>query len=139
METMNVMFDELSTMDFEQSSSKPGLQGMTSRQISSGLDITYALSTITSQKQTECELYLLFEAMYYDYIDCQPSAATRTTLDAQAPQVLQTPTTSPTTTDTTPTPTNSSLQAPTIPNTTHDVDKLPQQQHEQQQDNHAPF
>nr|GEV84647.1 retrovirus-related Pol polyprotein from transposon TNT 1-94 [Tanacetum cinerariifolium] len=29
-ETMNVIFDELSTMDFEQRSSKPGLQGMTS-------------------------------------------------------------------------------------------------------------
>ncbi|GJY89328.1 retrovirus-related pol polyprotein from transposon TNT 1-94 [Tanacetum coccineum] len=83
---------KLSTMDFEQSSSKPGLQGMTSRQISSGLGITYALSTITSQKQTERELYLLFEAMYYDYIDGQPSAATRTTLAAQTPQVLQTPT-----------------------------------------------
>nr|GEY98345.1 hypothetical protein [Tanacetum cinerariifolium] len=30
METMNVLFDELSAMDFEQSSSKPGLQSMTS-------------------------------------------------------------------------------------------------------------
>ncbi|GJT75214.1 hypothetical protein Tco_1041939 [Tanacetum coccineum] len=43
METMNVTFDELSVMAFEQSSSKPGLQGMTSGQISSrGLDLTYA-------------------------------------------------------------------------------------------------
>nr|GFC55255.1 retrovirus-related Pol polyprotein from transposon TNT 1-94 [Tanacetum cinerariifolium] len=42
METMNVSFDELSTMDFEQRSSKPGLQCMTSGQISSGLDLTYA-------------------------------------------------------------------------------------------------
>ncbi|GJR00290.1 retrovirus-related pol polyprotein from transposon TNT 1-94 [Tanacetum coccineum] len=32
-ETMNVPFDELSTMTFEQSSSKPGLQSMTSGQI----------------------------------------------------------------------------------------------------------
>nr|GEX41200.1 retrovirus-related Pol polyprotein from transposon TNT 1-94 [Tanacetum cinerariifolium] len=31
METMNVTFDELSAMAFEQSTSKPGLQGMTSR------------------------------------------------------------------------------------------------------------
>nr|GFD01229.1 putative ribonuclease H-like domain-containing protein [Tanacetum cinerariifolium] len=38
-ETMNVSFDELSTMAFEQRSSKPGLQCMTSRQISSGLDL----------------------------------------------------------------------------------------------------
>nr|GFD14529.1 putative RNA-directed DNA polymerase [Tanacetum cinerariifolium] len=39
METMNVSFDELSTMAFEQSSSKPGLQCMTSGQINSGLDL----------------------------------------------------------------------------------------------------
>nr|GFA41950.1 Gag-Pol polyprotein [Tanacetum cinerariifolium] len=44
-ETMNVSFDELSAMAFEQHSSKPGLQCMTSRQISSGLDLTYAPST----------------------------------------------------------------------------------------------
>nr|GFB81593.1 ribonuclease H-like domain-containing protein [Tanacetum cinerariifolium] len=47
METMNVSFDELSAMAFKHSSSKPGLQCMTSRQIS--------------------ELDLLFEAMYDDY------------------------------------------------------------------------
>nr|GFB42219.1 retrovirus-related Pol polyprotein from transposon TNT 1-94 [Tanacetum cinerariifolium] len=35
METMNVSFDELSAMTFEQRSSKPGLQYMTSGQISS--------------------------------------------------------------------------------------------------------
>ncbi|GJU47522.1 retrovirus-related pol polyprotein from transposon TNT 1-94 [Tanacetum coccineum] len=44
METMNVTFDELSDMAFEQRSLKPELQGMTSRQISSGLDLTYAPS-----------------------------------------------------------------------------------------------
>ncbi|GKA84678.1 retrovirus-related pol polyprotein from transposon TNT 1-94 [Tanacetum coccineum] len=48
METMNVTFDELSAMAFEQSSSKPGLQSMTSGQLSSGLDLTYAPSIITS-------------------------------------------------------------------------------------------
>nr|GEZ06055.1 retrovirus-related Pol polyprotein from transposon TNT 1-94 [Tanacetum cinerariifolium] len=53
METMNVSFDELSVMDFEQHSSKPGLQSMTSRQISSGLDLTYAPSTITTQQPIE--------------------------------------------------------------------------------------
>nr|GEU46156.1 retrovirus-related Pol polyprotein from transposon TNT 1-94 [Tanacetum cinerariifolium] len=53
METMNVSFDELSTMAFEQRSSKPGLQSITSGQISSGLDLTYALSTITTQQPTE--------------------------------------------------------------------------------------
>ncbi|GJW65446.1 putative ribonuclease H-like domain-containing protein, partial [Tanacetum coccineum] len=47
METMNVTFDELSAMAFEQRSSKPGLQSMTSGQIT----------------------------MYDDYIGGQPSAA----------------------------------------------------------------
>ncbi|GKC28841.1 retrovirus-related pol polyprotein from transposon TNT 1-94 [Tanacetum coccineum] len=116
METMNMTFDELSAMSSEQSSSKPGLQSMTFRQISSRLDLTYAPSTIITQQPTKRELDLLFEAMYDDYIGGQPSAATRTAPAAQAPQVLQTPTTS----------------------TTIDVDELePQQQHVQQQDNQA--
>nr|GEZ59832.1 hypothetical protein [Tanacetum cinerariifolium] len=101
-ETMNVTFDKLSAMGFEQSSSKPGLQRMTFRQISSGLDPTL-----------------------------------ETTLAAQAPKVLQTPTTSTTTTYTTSTPTNSSPQAADIPNTSQDVDELQQPQHAQQQDNQA--
>nr|GEX49799.1 hypothetical protein [Tanacetum cinerariifolium] len=58
-ETMNVSFDELSAMAFEQCSSKPGLQS---------------------------ELDLLFEAMYDDYIGGQPSATVRTILAAQTPQ-----------------------------------------------------
>nr|GEZ60147.1 retrovirus-related Pol polyprotein from transposon TNT 1-94 [Tanacetum cinerariifolium] len=40
------------SMAFEQSSSKPELQIMTSGQISSGLDLTYAPSTITTQQPT---------------------------------------------------------------------------------------
>ncbi|GKB11773.1 retrovirus-related pol polyprotein from transposon TNT 1-94 [Tanacetum coccineum] len=88
METMNVTFDELSAMAFEQSSSKPGLQSMTSGQLSSGLDLTYAPSTITTQKPTEGELDLLFEAMYDDYIGGQPSSAPRTAPDAQASRSL---------------------------------------------------
>nr|GFB86336.1 retrovirus-related Pol polyprotein from transposon TNT 1-94 [Tanacetum cinerariifolium] len=63
-------------------------------QISSGLDITYAPSTITTQQPTEGELDLLFEAMYDDYIGGQPSATARTVLPAQEPQVHQTSTTS---------------------------------------------
>ncbi|GJV44308.1 retrovirus-related pol polyprotein from transposon TNT 1-94 [Tanacetum coccineum] len=126
METMNVTFDEISAMAFEQRSSKPRLQSMTSRQISSGLNLTYASSTITTQQPTERELDLLFEAMYDDYIGGQPLAATRTALTAQAPQVLQTLTTSTTTTDTTPTPTNSSSQATNIQNTSQDDDPLEQ-------------
>nr|GFC82938.1 retrovirus-related Pol polyprotein from transposon TNT 1-94 [Tanacetum cinerariifolium] len=60
METINVLFDELSTMAFKQRSSKLGLQSMTSGQISLGLDLTYAPSTITMQQPTEGELDLLF-------------------------------------------------------------------------------
>nr|GEU48331.1 integrase, catalytic region, zinc finger, CCHC-type, peptidase aspartic, catalytic [Tanacetum cinerariifolium] len=69
MEMMNVTFDELSAMAFEQRSS-------------------------------------------------QPSAA-------PTPQVLQTPSASTTTADTTPTPTNSSSHAADIPNSSQDVDELP--------------
>ncbi|GJZ23708.1 hypothetical protein Tco_0561167 [Tanacetum coccineum] len=97
METMNVTSDELSAMAFKQSSSKPGLQGMTSGQISSGLDLTYAPSIITTQQPTERDLDLLFEAMHDDYIGGQPSAAPRTTPAAQAPLVREAPTTSTTT------------------------------------------
>nr|GEY96096.1 hypothetical protein [Tanacetum cinerariifolium] len=78
METMNVSFDELLAMAFEQRSSKPRLQSMTSGQISSGLDLTYAPSTITTQQPSEGELDLLFEAMYDDYIGGQQSATART-------------------------------------------------------------
>nr|GEV66715.1 hypothetical protein [Tanacetum cinerariifolium] len=78
-------------MDFEQRSSKPELQSMTSRQISLGLDLTYATSTITTQQPTEGELDLLFEAMYDDYIGGQPSATTRTTKDHPLEQVIGEP------------------------------------------------
>ncbi|GJU55441.1 retrovirus-related pol polyprotein from transposon TNT 1-94 [Tanacetum coccineum] len=57
-------------------------------------------SKITTQKPTEGELDLLFEAMYDDYIGGQPSSAPRTATAAQAPQVLQTPTATTTTADT---------------------------------------
>nr|GEV25216.1 putative ribonuclease H-like domain-containing protein [Tanacetum cinerariifolium] len=92
METMNVScdvnvsFDELLAMAFEQRSSKPGLQSMTYGQISSGLDLTYAPSTITTQQPTEGKFDLLFEAMYNDYIGGQPSTTARTISAAQEPQ-----------------------------------------------------
>nr|GEX50680.1 retrovirus-related Pol polyprotein from transposon TNT 1-94 [Tanacetum cinerariifolium] len=86
METMNVSFNELSAMAFEQRSSKPGLHSMSSGQISSGLDLTYAPSTITTQQPSEGELDLLFEAMYDDYNGGQPSATGRTVSPAQEPQ-----------------------------------------------------
>nr|GFA40260.1 integrase, catalytic region, zinc finger, CCHC-type, peptidase aspartic, catalytic [Tanacetum cinerariifolium] len=83
METMNVSFDELSAMAFKQHSLKPRLQSMTSGQISSGLDLTYAPSTITTQQPSKGELDLLFEAMYDDYIGGQSSATARTVPPAQ--------------------------------------------------------
>ncbi|GJZ31882.1 retrovirus-related pol polyprotein from transposon TNT 1-94 [Tanacetum coccineum] len=85
MKTMNLTFDEVSAMAFEQSSLKPRLQSMTSEQINSGLDLPYALSTITTQRPTEGKMDLLFEAMYDDHIGGQSSAALRTILAAQAP------------------------------------------------------
>nr|GFB40395.1 hypothetical protein [Tanacetum cinerariifolium] len=115
METMNVSFDHLSGMAFEQCSSKPGLNSMTSGQISSGLDLTYAPSTITTQQPSEGELDLLFEAMYDDYISGQPSATARTVPSAQEPQVHRTSTASTTIADTAPIPTNSSSHATNIP------------------------
>ncbi|GJZ10130.1 hypothetical protein Tco_0544889 [Tanacetum coccineum] len=133
METMNVTFDELSAMAFEQSSSKPGLQSMTSGQISSGLDLTYAPSTITTQKPTEGDLDLLFEAMYDDFIGGQPSSAPRAAPAAQAPQVLQPPTATTTTADSTPTPIIASSQATDLSNTSQDVDELEIHQHVQHQ------
>nr|GFA42359.1 integrase, catalytic region, zinc finger, CCHC-type, peptidase aspartic, catalytic [Tanacetum cinerariifolium] len=122
--TLNVSFYELSVMAFEQHSLKPGLQSMTSGQINSGLDLTYAPSTITTQQPTEGKLDLLFEAMYDDYIGDQPSATARTIPLAQEPHVRQTSTTSTTIVDTAPTPTNSSSLATNILITSQDVDEL---------------
>ncbi|GJZ01193.1 retrovirus-related pol polyprotein from transposon TNT 1-94 [Tanacetum coccineum] len=92
MEAMNVTFDELSAMAFEQ------------------------------------------RTMYDDHVGGQPSAAPRTVLAAQVPQVLQTPTATTTTSDSAPTPINSSSQATNFPNTSQDVNDLEtQQQHVQHQ------
>nr|GEZ78525.1 uncharacterized mitochondrial protein AtMg00810-like [Tanacetum cinerariifolium] len=97
METMNVSFDELSAMAFEQHSSKSGLNS---------------------------ELDLLFEAMYDDYIGGQLSATARTVPPAQELQVRQSSTASTTIADTAPIPTNSSSHATNIPITSQDVDEL---------------
>nr|GEY63997.1 hypothetical protein [Tanacetum cinerariifolium] len=124
METMNVSFNELAAMAFKQRSSKPGLQSMTSGHISSGLDLTYALSTITTQQPSEGELDLLFESMYDDYIGGQPSATTRTVSPAQEPQVRQSLMASTTIADTAPIPTNSSSHATNVQITSLDIDEL---------------
>nr|GEY32579.1 hypothetical protein [Tanacetum cinerariifolium] len=127
METVNVSFDELFAMAFEQHSSKPRLQSMTCGHISSGLDLTYAPSapsTITTQQPSKGELDLLFEAMYDDYIGGQPSATARTVTPIQEPQVRQSPTVSTTIADTAPIPTNSSFLATNVPITSQDVNEL---------------
>nr|GFC47260.1 integrase, catalytic region, zinc finger, CCHC-type, peptidase aspartic, catalytic [Tanacetum cinerariifolium] len=96
-ETINVSFDELSAMAFEQRSSKPRLNS---------------------------ELDFLFEAMYDDYIGGQPSATSRTIPPAQEPQVRQSSTVSTKIADTAPIPTNSSSLATNVPITSQDVDEL---------------
>nr|GFC43083.1 hypothetical protein [Tanacetum cinerariifolium] len=97
---------------------------MTYGHISSGLDLTYAPSTITTQQPSEGELDLLFKAMYDDYIGGQPSATGRTVPPAQEPQVRQTSTASTTIADTAPIPTNLSTHATNVPITSQDVDEL---------------
>nr|GEW06412.1 hypothetical protein [Tanacetum cinerariifolium] len=74
-ETMNVTFDELSAMDFKQNSSRPGLQSLTSGQISSELELTYAPSTITPQTPSERDLDILYEPLHNKYLGGRPSEA----------------------------------------------------------------
>nr|GEX39792.1 retrovirus-related Pol polyprotein from transposon TNT 1-94 [Tanacetum cinerariifolium] len=84
-ETMNVTFDELSAMTFEQNSSRPDLQSLTSGQISFELELTYAPSTITPQRLK----------------------APRTIYAAPVIQILQAPSASVSIPDSAPTPANS--------------------------------
>nr|GEU87570.1 hypothetical protein [Tanacetum cinerariifolium] len=93
-ETMNVTFDELSAMAFEQNSSRPGLQSMSSGQISSELELTYASSTITPQRPSEHDLDILFEPLHNEYLGGRPSAVPRTIHVAPVLHNLQAPTAS---------------------------------------------
>nr|GEU68344.1 hypothetical protein [Tanacetum cinerariifolium] len=90
METMNVTFDELSTMAFEQNRSRPGLQSITSRRISSELELTYASSTITPQRPSECDLDILFERLHNEYLGGRPLEAP-TTIPVAPKQRIPTP------------------------------------------------
>nr|GEX24741.1 hypothetical protein [Tanacetum cinerariifolium] len=76
-ETMKVTFDELSAMAFKQNSSRPGLQSMTSGQISSELELTYAPLTITPQRPNERDLDILFEPLHNEYLGGRPAEAPR--------------------------------------------------------------
>nr|GEW18768.1 hypothetical protein [Tanacetum cinerariifolium] len=132
-ETMNVTFDELSAMAFEQNSSIPGLQSMTSGQISSELELTYAPSTITPQRPSERDLDILFETLHNEYLGGRPSEEPRTIHAASVIQNLQAPTASMSIQDSALAPTNS-LNTPVF---SHNVD-APSQQHDQQQKNLTP-
>nr|GEV32337.1 retrovirus-related Pol polyprotein from transposon TNT 1-94 [Tanacetum cinerariifolium] len=111
MEMMNVMFDELSALAFEQNSSKPGLQSLNSGQINFGLELTYAPSTITPQRPIP-----------------------RTVPAAPVIQNLQAQSVSMSIQNSAPTPTNSS----NTPISSHNVDEQ-SQPHVQQQGNHTPL
>nr|GEY45431.1 hypothetical protein [Tanacetum cinerariifolium] len=132
-ETMNVTFDELSAIAFEQNSSKFGLQSLTSRQISFELELTYAPSTITPQRPSERDLDILVEPLHNKYIGSRPSEASRTIPAALVIQNLQAPTASMSFQDSASAPTNSS----NTPVSSHNVDEK-SQQHSQQQRNLTP-
>nr|GFC41805.1 retrovirus-related Pol polyprotein from transposon TNT 1-94 [Tanacetum cinerariifolium] len=67
---------------------KLGAKGDIGFFIGLGLNLTYALSTITTQQPYEGELDLLFEAMYDDYIGGQPSTIARTDVDELNPNAM---------------------------------------------------
>nr|GEU29867.1 hypothetical protein [Tanacetum cinerariifolium] len=110
-EMINVTFDDLSAITFEQNSSRPGLQSVTSGQISSKLELTYAPSKITPQRPK----------------------APRAIPAAPVVRNLQAPTASMFFQDSAPVPTNST----NTPVSSHNIDAT-SQQHPQQQRNHTP-
>nr|GEZ08016.1 putative ribonuclease H-like domain-containing protein [Tanacetum cinerariifolium] len=95
----------METMNF---TSRPGLQSMTSGQISSELELTYALSTITPQRPSERDLDILFEPLHNEYLGDRPSEAPRTIPAALVLQNLQASTASMSIQDSAPAPTSSS-------------------------------
>ncbi|GJR42437.1 integrase, catalytic region, zinc finger, CCHC-type containing protein [Tanacetum coccineum] len=66
METMSVQFDELTQMASEQHSSGPGLYGLTSGHISSGLVLNQAAST-SAKPPTKNDWDFLFQPMFDEY------------------------------------------------------------------------
>nr|GFA31939.1 hypothetical protein [Tanacetum cinerariifolium] len=114
-------------MAFEQNSSRLGLQSMTSGQISSELELTYASSTITPQRPSERDLDILFEPLHNEYLGGRPTEAPRAIPAAPLLQNLQAPTASMSIQDSAPAPT-SSLNTLV---SSHNVDAT-SQQHAQQ-------
>nr|GEX04656.1 copia protein [Tanacetum cinerariifolium] len=121
-------------MAFEQNSSKPSLQSLTSGQISSGLELTYAPSTITPQRPSDHDLDILFEPLHNEYLGGQPSKAPRTVPAAPVIQNLQAPSTSMSIQDSTSKPINSSNTLIS----SHNIDEQ-SQPHVQQLGNHTPL
>ncbi|GJX80148.1 retrovirus-related pol polyprotein from transposon TNT 1-94 [Tanacetum coccineum] len=83
METMNVKFNELTYMASEQHGSGPDLQGLTSGQISSGLVLNQAASTL-AKPLTKNDWDLLFQPMFDEYFK-NPSAASNPISTATLP------------------------------------------------------
>nr|GFA54921.1 hypothetical protein [Tanacetum cinerariifolium] len=110
METMNVTFDELSVMAFEQNSSRPG-----------------------PQNQVNGIWIFLFEPLHNEYLGGRPSKAPRAIPTALVVHNLQAPTASMSFQDSAPVPTNPS----NTPVSSHNVDAT-SQQHAQQQRNLTP-
>nr|GEZ35109.1 retrovirus-related Pol polyprotein from transposon TNT 1-94 [Tanacetum cinerariifolium] len=133
MKTMNVTFDELLAMVFEQNISRPGLQSMTSGQISFELELTYASSTITPQRPSKRDLDILFEPLHNEYLGGRPTEAPRAISAAPVLQNLQAPTVSMSFQDSAPVPTNSLNTLVS----SHNADAT-SQQHAQQQRNLTP-
>nr|GEU62743.1 retrovirus-related Pol polyprotein from transposon TNT 1-94 [Tanacetum cinerariifolium] len=120
-------------MAFEQNSSRPGLQSMTSGQISFELELTYAPLTITPQRPNKRDLDILFEPLHNEYLGGRPSVAPRAIPAAPVLQNLQAPTASMSFQDSAPVPINS-LNTPI---SSHNVD-VTSQQHAHQQRNLTP-
>ncbi|GJR35575.1 hypothetical protein Tco_1211259 [Tanacetum coccineum] len=70
METMNVQFDKLTQMAFEQHDSRPELQGLTSRNISLGLVLNQVASTST-KPPIKNDWDLLFQPMFDETLNLQ--------------------------------------------------------------------
>nr|GEZ45408.1 hypothetical protein [Tanacetum cinerariifolium] len=120
-------------MAFEQNSSRPRLQSMTSGQISSELELTYASSTITPQRPSKRDMDILFEPLHNEYLGGRPAEAPLAILAAPVKQNLQAPTASMSVQDSASVPTNSS----NTPVSSQNVDAT-SQQHAQQQKNLTP-
>ena len=134
METMNVNFDELSGMACEQRSLQPALQGSTSGLVSSGLELNYAPSAISSNRPSEHELAILFSPLYDEYFGGSVSNVPAN--HPVAPAVQNVPVPTATTTDiSAPSTSTSSSVDPNMPSTSQNSDVNIQQQESQVQIN----